>query len=92
MFKNRKSLDFLSTIKRGDRISKASIFFFILMSIIIYQALFLGDISVGLIELMGIIIAGDLGGSWIKNQRELHLEKIKKTNDNDMSNDDIKNL
>ena len=101
MFLNRKDINFLDTIKRDGRISKSGIFFFVLMSVIIYQALFLGDVTAGLIELMVIIVAGDVGTNWVNNKKHVDLErirqsskmeKVKKTNDIEMSSDDFKDL
>jgi len=101
MFLHRKDINFLDTIKRDGRISKSGIFFFVLMSVIIYQALFLGDVTAGLIELMVIIVAGDVGTNWVNNKKHVDLErirqsskmeKVKKTNDVEMSSDDFKDL
>ena len=68
------------------------------MSIIIYQALFLGDVTLGLVELMALIIAGDVGTNWVNNKKHVDLErirkleKVRKTNDIEMSSEDFKDL
>lgn len=91
MIKNRRKIDFLSVIKREGSISKAGIFFFVLMAVIVYQALFLDQITPGLVELMGLIIAGDVGARYVSDKKHIELEKIKKTNYN-MSSDEFKDL
>lgn len=88
---NKKKIDFLSTIKRDGRISKAGIFFFIVMLIIIYQALFLPSISPELTTLMLYIIGGDVGASFVSNYKKIEIGKIKKTSEK-LSSDDFKDL
>lgn len=94
LIRHRKDVDFLSAIIRNGNISKAGIFFFVLMLIITYQALFLDEITAGLIELMGIIVLGDLGAKYVANKKIIDLEKVKKTRDCDveLSSDEFKNL
>ena len=69
LFKKRKEIDFLSCIKRDGRISKAGLFFFVLMGIIAYQALFADNIDSKLVDLMALIIGGDLGATWLSNNK-----------------------
>lgn len=95
LYKKRKELNFLSAIKRDGNISKSGLFFFILMLIITYQSLFLDGITPGLVELMGIIVAGDLGATWVNDRKHISLERIKKTRDNkdvELSSDEFKDL
>lgn len=91
MIRKRHTIDFLSAIRREGNLSKAGIFFFILMLVIVYQALFLDDITSGLVELMGLIIAGDVGANYINNKKYVDLEKIKKTKQ-ELSCEEFKNL
>lgn len=81
MFVGRKQIDFLSTIKSGNRISKSGIFFFILMILIVYQSLFLDQLTPGLVEIMGLIIAGEVGSRYVSNKKHIEMERIKKTNE-----------
>lgn len=83
MYKKRHEIDILSAVKRDNRISKAGLFFMVLMLIITYQSLFLDEITTGLVELMLIVISGDLGAKAIDNYT-----KIKKlqTNINEETN------
>lgn len=55
LFRNRHEISLISAIMRGDKLSKAGIFFFILMSIIVYQALFVSTgVQADLVYLMGM--------------------------------------
>lgn len=94
MIIKRKELNFLSAIQRDGKISKAGIFFFILMLMITYQALFLDKITVELVELMIIIVGGDLGAKYLGNKQKVDLEKVKRLGDSEykLTNDEIKNL
>lgn len=94
LIKNRKSVNFISAFTKQDgTISKSGIFFFILMQIIIYQSLFSGQITNGLVELMGVIIAGDIGIKAVDNYKDIQITKIQKTDASDcISKDDFKNL
>lgn len=69
LIRKQKEIDFLSCIKRDNRISKAGLFFFVLMGIIAYQALFTENVDMKLVELMALIIGGDLGATWLSNNR-----------------------
>lgn len=71
LYRNRKTIDFLSCIKRGERVSKAGLFFFVLMGIIAYQGVFKEQVDVNLVALMVSIIGGDLGATYLKNKKEL---------------------
>lgn len=95
LLKNRNTINFVSAFTKPDgTISKSSIFFFILMQIIIYQSLFMGKITEGLVELMGVIIAGDIGQKVVDHYKDIQITKIQKTNENTtkLSDDDFKNL
>lgn len=92
LVRRRKEINFLSAIKRDGRISKAGLFFFILMLIITYQALFLDEITSGLIELMAIIVGGDLGAKYLGDKKEIDLERVKKTKGFDLSVEEIRDL
>ena len=96
LIKNKDQVSLVSAIKRGDRLSKAGIFFFILMSIIVYQALFFPNgVQIDLVYLMGMIICGDVGAKWVSNYRNIELHKIKKTQNDEncqLSPDDFKDL
>lgn len=88
---NKHKIDFLSTIKRDGRISKAGIFFFIVMLIIIYQALFLPAISPELTQLMLYIIGGDVGASFVSKYGKIEATRIRKTTEK-LSSDEFKDL
>ena len=93
LFIKRDQISLVSAIKRGDRLSKAGIFFFVLMSIIVYQALFLPTgVQIDLVYLMGVVIGGDVMAKGISNYRNIELQRIKKTNDEEFSPDDFKDL
>ena len=81
LFRHRHEISLISAIKRGDRLSKAGIFFMVLMSIIVYQALFIPTgVQNDLVYLMGIIVCGDVGAKYVSNQHNIELKKIQKTN------------
>lgn len=81
LFRNRHDISLISAIKRGDKLSKAGIFFMVLMSIIVYQALFVSTgVQTDLVYLMGIIVCGDVGAKYVSNQHNIELKKIQKTN------------
>ena len=81
LFLHRDQYSLISAIKREDRLSKAGIFFFILMSIIVYQSLFVPTgVQPDLVYLMGIIVCGDVGAKYVYNKRTIELERIKKAN------------
>ena len=67
--------------------------YFVLMSIIVYQALFLPTgVQIDLVYLMGVVIGGDVMAKGISNYRNIELQRIKKTNDEEFSPDDFKDL
>ena len=76
LFQKRKTVDFLSAIKRDGKVSKAGIFFFVLMLIITYQALFADRVLFELVELMFIIVGADLGATYLWNKKALSSEKL----------------
>ena len=82
LYRNRGTINFLSCIKRGNRVSKAGLFFFVLMGIIAYQGVFKDQVDINLVALMVSIIGGDLGATWLKNKKELddmeHEHKVRK--------------
>ena len=81
LFRHRHEISLISAIKRGERLSKAGIFFFILMSIIVYEALFVSTgVQADLVYLMGMIICGDVGAKWVNSYQHVELKKIQKTN------------
>ena len=92
LFRHRDEISLISAIKRGDRLSKAGIFFMVLMSIIVYQALFVPTgVQNDLVYLMGIIVCGDVGAKYVSNKHNIELKKIQKA-DQEMSPDDFKDL
>lgn len=81
LFRHRHEISLISAIKRDDRISKAGIFFLVLMSIIVYQALFIPTgVQNDLVYLMGIIVCGDVGAKYVSNHHNIELKKIQKAN------------
>ena len=92
LFRHRHEISLISAIKREDRLSKAGIFFFVLMSIIVYQALFVSaGVQADLVYLMGMIICGDVGAKWVHRYQKVEMKKIQKA-DQEMSPDDFKDL
>jgi len=68
LFRHRKEVHFVSAVLRPEdgTISKGGVAFFIIILIIIYQALFMKTITPGLVELMGVIIGGDVAGKAVE--------------------------
>lgn len=80
LWKHRRCINFTSAVIKPDgTVSKSGIMFFILMIVIIYQSLFVGTITAGLIELMLIIVGADVGGKFVDNYKNIEMQKIKKT-------------
>ena len=92
LFRHRDEISLISAVKRGDRLSKAGIFFMVLMSIIVYQALFVPTgVQNDLVYLMGIIVCGDVGAKYVSNKHNIELKKIQKANE-EMDPKDMEDL
>ena len=96
LYKNKEQINFYTLIVRENgRLSKVGLSFIVILLIIVYQAILNQQITTGLIELLGIIFAAELGNSAItKGSKAFVISKLQnpKPDEKNISIDDIKDL
>lgn len=93
VIRHHASINFLSPIVHEDgKISKSGLLFFILTLIISYQALFVSEVTPGLIEILAALALKDAGVEVASKWQHVQLQKIKTTRDVSLKPDDFKDL